>query len=120
MIYIVQRPGQYVAAILSSTLQLQEYLNKLTPASLGLLAIESHVTLTYPFCILESDPGKGNRAFKIVGLEAKFDGTITKLQTQKYGAKPLSMYTIEKDFWGDPMHPWKDYMGVLPHEHMEE
>lgn len=122
MIYIVERPGCYVAAVLSSTLQLQEYLNKLTPATLGLLNVQAYEFLTYPFCFIEEDMGHDKRRFKIVDEEANYVGNdfFLKLRYSKLGASPLAIYTIYKDFWGDPLHPWKDYMGALPHRHLEE
>jgi hypothetical protein len=115
MIYKVYN-DKYVAAILSSTSQLAEWLNTVPKELCDTLRIERIMAREYPFELIECLLG-GDRLHLFVEGDTHHD--MAKLM-KNHGHKVVCTFTIEKDFLGDPKNPGLDYMGILPHEHEAE
>jgi hypothetical protein len=114
MIYKVYT-DKYVAAILSSTSDLGDWLSRVPHKLCDTLKVEQlHTIKKYPFILIEGEIN-GKRIFFPDSIDGAMKQTLTNM-----GLKILTTYTIDKDFTGDPHNPGEDYMGILSHEHEEE
>lgn len=118
MIYKVYN-DQYVAAVIEGEFELAQWLISVPQDRIAIkeLRIEP-IRLMYPFQIIESIKDDKRVFFPVSG-----DPSETKAMKNLFesaGFKILAIFTIEKDFRGDPKNPGLDYMGILPHEHEEE
>lgn len=116
MVYIIfsKKRHQYISGIFSSLVQAEEYVSRYDEASKESSNIIT-VELVYPFYLTEDEKG-----FRFHTADEAFElmkAYIFQMEAKDEDWCYTNLYLIKGDF--QPEKPGHDYMGMLPHRHVE-
>lgn len=117
MLYMVIKPGKYIASIIDGTQAMVSFMNDVPVGVRHKLQVHPVGLDAYPFKILEFEL-KGKIGFIAAKTDKDLKTLINAVEQGK--GKALITYRIDKDFLGDPKDPGGDYMGMLNHDHLTE